>query len=187
MNLERSIVNFEKKLDRLDPHLPTSHVPSSNNRTGLSHWKGRPVIALEDWIQIRGQLPSRLEYFPDDFDQTLTYMELPYYRYEFERKKRRLEAKRRQDGWLNDEVRYGSICNDSRGNLVDGLGNPIKEAEGEEEEEEEQEKDKELRLRLKQEQEDIQKWHLEYIQLMEYIKNSKYTSHCADIDANRVF
>jgi hypothetical protein len=65
------------------PLLPTSHVPSSNNRIGLSHWKGRPVIALEDWIQIRGHLPYRLEYFPDDFDQTLTYMELSYYRYEF--------------------------------------------------------------------------------------------------------
>lgn len=78
-----------KKLDRLDSHLSTSHVPSSNNRTDLSHWKGRPVIALEDWIQIR-DLPSRLEYFPDDFDQLLTYVELPYYQYEFERKKRRL-------------------------------------------------------------------------------------------------
>ncbi|MGB7664296.1 MAG: hypothetical protein WBL67_16285 [Nitrososphaeraceae archaeon] len=64
-----------------------------------------------------------------DFDQSLTYMELPYYRYEFERKKRRLEEKRRSDGWLNDEVRYGAICHDSRGNLVDGLGNLIKEAE----------------------------------------------------------
>ncbi len=103
MNLERSINNLEKKLDRLDP-LPTSHVPSSDNRTGLSHWNGRPAIALEDWIQIRGQLSSRLGYFPDDFDQSLAYMELSYYRYEFEGKKRRLEAKRRQDGWLNDEV-----------------------------------------------------------------------------------
>ena len=34
---------------------------------GLSHWKGKPVIALEVWFQIRGQLSSRLEYFPDDF------------------------------------------------------------------------------------------------------------------------
>ena len=74
---------------------------------GLSHWKDKPIIALEDWIQIRGHLPSRLEYFPDDFDQTLTYMELPYYRYEFERKKRRLETKRRSDGWLNDIVGFG--------------------------------------------------------------------------------
>jgi hypothetical protein len=183
LNLERSIVNFEKKLYRLDPHLPTSHVPSSNNRTGLSHWKGRPVIALEDWIQIRGQLSSRLRYFPDDFDQTLTYMELPYYRYEFERKKRRLEAKRRQDGWLNDEVGYGSVCHDSRGNLVDGLGNPIKGAEEVVMEEEGQERDEEL----KQEQEDIQKWHLDYIQLMEHIKIPKYISYSAAAEAQRIF
>ena len=151
--------------------------------------EGKPVIALEDWIQIRGQLSSRLEYFPDDFDQTLTYMELPYYRYEFERKKRRLEAKRRSDGWLSDEVGYGTICHDSRGNLVDGLGNPIKEAEEVIEEEEGQDIDEELKLKLKlkQEQEDIQKWHLDYIQLMEYTKNPNYVSYCADAEAQRIF
>lgn len=164
-----------KKLERLDPHPLSPHVPSSNNRTGLSHWKGKPVIALEDRIQIRGQLRSRLDYFPDDFDQTLTYMELPYYRYEFERKKRRLEAKRRQDGWLNDEVGYGSICHDSRGNLVDGLGNPIKEAEEVVAEEEvEQDRDEELRPKLQQDQEDIEKWNSDFEELMEYTKNSNY-------------
>ena len=187
MKLDRSINNLAKRLDRLDPLLPTFHNPSSNNRTGLSYWKGKPIIALEDWIQIRGLPPSRLECFPDDFDQTLTYMELPYYRYEFESKKTRLEAKRRQDGWLNDQVGYGTICHDSRGNLVDGSGNPIKEAEEVVEEDEEQERDEELRLRLKQEQEDIQKWHSDYIQLMEYTKNPKYISHCADLQANSVF
>lgn len=94
-----------------------------------------------------------------------------------------LEAKRRSDGWLNDEVGYGAICHDSRGNLVDGLGNPIKE----EAVEEEQDTDEELRLRLKQEQEDTQKWHSDYIQLMEYTKNPKYISHRADTEANSVF
>ena len=189
MKPDRSIDNLAKRLERLDPHPLPPHVPSSNNKTGLSHWKGKPIIALEDWIQIRGQLPSRLEYFPDDFDQTLTYMELPYYRYEFERKKRRLEAKRRSDGWLNDEVGYGALCHDSRGNLTDGLGNPIKEAENEvvEVEEEEQDRDEGLRLRLKQEQEDIQKWHSDYIQLMEHIKNPNYVSYCADAEAQRIF
>jgi hypothetical protein len=188
LKLNRSIDNLTKRLNRLDPLLPTSHVPSSDNRTGLSHWKGRPVISLEDWIQIRGHLPYRLEYFPDDFDQILTYMELPYYQYEFERKKRRLEAKRRSDGWLNEEVGYGAICHDSRGNLIDGLGNPIKEEE-EEVQDEEQDRDEELRLRLrlKQEQEDIEKWHSDYIELMKYIKNPNYISYCADEEANSVF
>jgi len=186
LKLERSIDNLAKRLNRLKPLLPTSFVPSSNNRTGLSHWKGKPIIALEDWIQIRGHLSYKLEFFPDDFDQTLTCMELPYYRYEFERKKKRLEAKRRSDGWLNDEVGYGTICHDSRGNLIDGLGNPIKEMV---EEEEEQHRDEELRfrLRLKQEQTNIQKWHSDYIQLMEYTKNPRYISHCADAEAQRVF
>jgi hypothetical protein len=189
LKLERLINNLAKRLDRLDPHLPTFYVPSSNNRTGLSHWKGKPIITLEDWIRIRGQLSSKLEYFPDDFDQTLTYMELPYYRYEFETKKRRLEAKRRQDGWLNDEVGYGPICHDSRGNLVDGLGNPIKEAEEVIEEEVRQDRDEEVKvkLKLKQEQKDIQKWYSDYTELMEYTKNSNYISYCADAEANRVF
>ena len=111
-------------------------------------------------------------------------MELPYYRYEFERKKRRLKEKRQSDGWLNDEVGYGTICHDSRGNLVDGLGNLIKE---EEVVEKEQERDKELALKLKQEQEEIEQWHVGYIELMEYTKNQKYVSHCNDAEANRIF
>lgn len=58
MKLERSIDNLAKRLERLDPLLPTSHVPSSNNRTGLSHWKERPVIALGSWLFILSMLPS---------------------------------------------------------------------------------------------------------------------------------
>ena len=69
--------------------------------------------------------------------------------------------------------------------MVDGLGNPIKEEVVEEGEE--QDRDEELRLRFKQEQEDIQRWHLDYIQLMEHIKNPKYISHCADAEAQRIF
>jgi hypothetical protein len=185
LKLNRSIDNLAKKLERLDPYPLSTHLPSSNNRTGLSHWKGIPIIALEDWIQIRGQLSYRLEYFPDDFDKTLTYMEPPYYQYE--RKKRKLEAKNRSDGWLNGEVGYGTICHDSRGNLVDGLGNPIQEAEDVIEEEEDQNRDEELRLRLKREQDDIQKWHSDYNQLMEHTKNPNYISHCADVKVQRIF
>lgn len=54
MKPERSIGNLAKKLDKLDPLLPILHVPSSDNMTGLSCWKGKPIIALEDWIQIQG-------------------------------------------------------------------------------------------------------------------------------------
>ena len=181
MKLNRSIDNLTKRLNRLDPHLPTSYVPSSNDRMGLSHWKGKPIIPINEWIKFR-DTSYALDYFPDDFDQTLSFIELPYYRYEFERKKRRLEAKRRSDGWLSDEVGYGTICHDSRGNLVDGLGNPIKEAEAVEEDEEQ---DRDEGLKLKQEQEDIQKWYSDYIQLMEHTKNPNYISHCADAEAPR--
>ena len=69
--------------------------------------------------------------------------------------------------------------------MVDGLGNPIKEAEEVIEEEEGQERDEELKL--KKEQEDIVKWHSDYIQLMEYAKNTNYISHCADAEAQRIF
>ena len=44
-----------------------------------------------------------------------------------------------------------------------------------------------LRLRLRQDQEDIEKWHSDYIELMEYIKNVNYISYCACAEANRVF
>jgi hypothetical protein len=51
------------------------------------------------------------------------------------------------------------------------------------EEEEKQHLDEELRL--KQEQKDIQKWHLDYIQLMEHIKNPKYISRRAHAEARQ--
>ena len=49
-----------------------------------------------------------------------------------------MEEKRRSDGWVNDEIGFKSICHNSRGNLIDGLGNQIRE----EEEVEKQEQDR---------------------------------------------
>ncbi|MPZ07090.1 MAG: hypothetical protein GEU26_11865 [Nitrososphaeraceae archaeon] len=68
LNLERSISNLTKRLDRLDTVFFT---PS--NKAGLSHWKGKPIIPLDDWIEIR-DTPYALDFFPDDFDQGLTYI-----------------------------------------------------------------------------------------------------------------
>jgi hypothetical protein len=65
LNLERSIGNFEKKLNRVDPVL------GARNKTRLSRWKGRQIIPLDDWIELR-DTPYAFRYFPDDFDQTLT-------------------------------------------------------------------------------------------------------------------
>jgi hypothetical protein len=56
-------------------------------------------------------------------------MEFPLYRYEFERKRRRVEEKRRSDGWVNDEIGFRS-----RGNLINGLGNQIRKEEVEKQE-----------------------------------------------------
>ena len=39
------------------------------------------------------ELSSRLEYFPEDFDQSLMNMEMPYYQYEFEREKKMMRRK----------------------------------------------------------------------------------------------
>lgn len=67
MKLERLINNLAKKLDKLDPEF------SSCNRTGLNYWKDKPIILLEDWIKFR-DTPYALDYFPDDFDQSFTYI-----------------------------------------------------------------------------------------------------------------
>jgi hypothetical protein len=67
LNLERSIVNFEKKLNRIDPVIGT------RNKTGLSSWKGKQIIPLDDWIEKRNT-PSVFEYFPDDFLVSTTFI-----------------------------------------------------------------------------------------------------------------
>jgi hypothetical protein len=57
------------------------------------------------------------------------------------------------------------------------IGNPIKEAEEVVEEEGQEEmRNSKLKLKLKQKQEDIQKWQLDYTQLVEHIKNPQYIS-----------
>jgi hypothetical protein len=67
LNLERSIDRLAKRFDKLYP------VVGSSNKTGLSHWKGKPIIPLEEWIQIQ-DTSYALDYFPDDFDRDLIYM-----------------------------------------------------------------------------------------------------------------
>ncbi len=67
MKLERSIDNLVKKLDRLDPQF------SSSSRTGLNHWKDKPIISLDEWIKFR-DTHYILDYFPNDFDQSFIYL-----------------------------------------------------------------------------------------------------------------
>ena len=65
MNLEKSINNLFKRIERLD-----SFDGDGNNS---NHWRGKAIIPLNDWIQLRGT-PYALQYFPDDFDRSRTFL-----------------------------------------------------------------------------------------------------------------
>ena len=64
MNLDRSISNLSKGIERLD-----SFDCSGNDQ---NHWRGKEIIPLNNWIQLKGT-PYALEYFPDDFDSFHTF------------------------------------------------------------------------------------------------------------------
>jgi hypothetical protein len=68
LKLERSINNLARRLERLDPEYPYS------NESALHYWKDKPIIPLEEWTKFR-DTPYALRYFPDDFDQALTYIQ----------------------------------------------------------------------------------------------------------------
>ena len=67
MNLKRLVDDLTNRLDRFDSVIPP------NNKTGLSRWKGKPIIPFDEWIELTNTL-HELDYFPDDFDQSLTYL-----------------------------------------------------------------------------------------------------------------
>jgi hypothetical protein len=67
LKLERSIDNLARRLDRFDPVFPSS------NKIGLNYWKGKAIIPFIDWMSIK-DTQYALQYFPDDFDQDLTYI-----------------------------------------------------------------------------------------------------------------
>ena len=65
MNLERSISNLSKRIDRFDS--------SDDSGNDSNHWRGKEIIPLNDWIRLRGT-PYALQYFPDDFDNPRTFL-----------------------------------------------------------------------------------------------------------------
>ena len=65
MNLERSISNLSKRIERFDSF--------NGDGNDSNHWKGKAIIPLNDWIQLRGT-PYALQYFPDDFDRSHTFL-----------------------------------------------------------------------------------------------------------------
>ena len=62
MNLERSINNLSKRIERFDP---------SNGDDTNYYWKGKRIIPLEEWIKLKGT-PYAWQYFPDDFNHFWT-------------------------------------------------------------------------------------------------------------------
>jgi hypothetical protein len=65
LNLERSISNLSKRLERLDSF--------NGNSNDSNHWRGKEIIPLTDCIQLKGT-PYALQYFPDDFDNPRTFL-----------------------------------------------------------------------------------------------------------------
>ena len=56
MNLERSINNLSKRIERLDSF--------DSDGNDSNHWRGKEIIPLNEWIRLRGT-PYALEYFPE--------------------------------------------------------------------------------------------------------------------------
>ena len=71
MNLERSINNLSKKIERFD--YLNGDGDGNGDGNGSNDWRGKEIIPLNDWIQLRGT-PYALEYFPDDFDKFWTFL-----------------------------------------------------------------------------------------------------------------
>ena len=66
MNFDKTVDNLAKKFDRISPIM-------NNQEHGISHWKDKMVISLEDWTQLK-DTSEALEYFPDDFQIPTTYI-----------------------------------------------------------------------------------------------------------------
>ena len=64
MNLDRSISNLSKRIERFDS--------LNDDSNGSNHRRGKEIIPLDERIQPRGT-PYTLEYFPDDFDKLWTF------------------------------------------------------------------------------------------------------------------
>jgi hypothetical protein len=104
LNLERSISNLAERLDRIDR---LDSIFTSSNKTGLSHWKRKPIITLDGWTEIRNTSYT-LKYFPDDFDQDLTYIP------EDELKEQRSKDVKKWDSDYQELMEYTKISNYGR-------------------------------------------------------------------------
>jgi hypothetical protein len=65
LNLERSINNLSRRIERFDSF--------DGDGNDSNYWKGKAIIPLNDWIRLRG-ISYALQYFPDDFDRFQTFL-----------------------------------------------------------------------------------------------------------------
>jgi hypothetical protein len=65
LNLDKSINDLTKRIDRFDL--------SNGNSNDSNYWRGKEIIPLDEWIQLKG-MPYALECFPDDFDKCQTFL-----------------------------------------------------------------------------------------------------------------
>ena len=63
MNRDKSISDLSKRIERVDS--------SNGHGNDSNHWRGKEIIPISEWIQLRGT-PYALQYFPDDFDEVCT-------------------------------------------------------------------------------------------------------------------
>jgi hypothetical protein len=65
LNLEKSINNLTQRIDRISPE--TSN--EAKNNDGVIHWRGKKIIPLDQWFQIKKDYNLRvaLQFFPDDY------------------------------------------------------------------------------------------------------------------------
>jgi hypothetical protein len=65
LNLEKSINNLTQRIDRISPE--TSN--EANNNDGIKYWRGKKIIPLDQWFQIKKDynLRAALQFFPDDY------------------------------------------------------------------------------------------------------------------------
>ncbi len=66
MNFDKTVDNLAKRFDRIFPIV-------NNRRNDLSCWKDKAIIPLEDWTPLKNTLEA-LEYFPDDFQISTTFI-----------------------------------------------------------------------------------------------------------------
>ncbi len=67
MNLERSVSSLAKRLGRIDPL-------TNSQENDLNYWKAKPIISLEEWIQLKDIPRVSVNYFPDDFHVSDTFI-----------------------------------------------------------------------------------------------------------------